>query len=250
VPDIRWRLAASAVRAMHVLESTAQHGITLDWLGQIACAGYGPVGIHNCFSEIIREGWIKKDVVPRFAVFQQDANAAMVHAWQDQSREIGERHVVPQADQYLEPGLYNVNPGRNYTRLFDLLTYFGGGLFAVTAADCERYEPLVLAALERVGIRLARNAAGQLLERAGVLTGVGILKAIDAGHIAKGSRVGYFLTGGMRPAGRRAAIPTPHARIDDTRSEAEWIDRLGQVFALSPAAGRMSDALFPRRSEG
>jgi len=235
VPDIRWRLAASAARAMFILEATASESLRVDCIAQTMCAGYGPAGIYHCFSELAREGLLRRKEVPRFLGFQQEANAPMVRAWRDGEREIRARHIDPDPDRYLEPGLYNTNPERNYTRLHDLMSYYGGDLEIITQADYELYSGPVQELLAGRGIELTRAPGGrEVLEKTALLTGVGILKAIDQGRLHREEQVLYMLTGGLRRVAS-AAPPTPDLELDGSRSEDEWLAILGERFGLRAA---------------
>jgi hypothetical protein len=114
VPDIRWRLAASAVaRAVH---PRAHDRTAVDWLAQTMCAGYGPAGIYNCFSELVREGLIEAAQIPKFLGFQQDANAPMVHAWRAGHREIMSSHIQPDPFALHRAGPLQHQPGAQTTR--------------------------------------------------------------------------------------------------------------------------------------
>lgn len=246
VPDIRWRLAASSVRALFLLENTLGKGRRADFIAQTICAGYGPAGIYNCFSELEREGLLVREEVPSFLGFQQEANSPMVRAWRDGRREIRPQHVCPRPDEYIEPGLYNTNPERNYTRLFDLMRYFGGDLASVSKEDYERYLPVVLGWFERRDLRFSRDAAGEIVEKTGLLTGVGIAKAIDQGMAPRGSRIVYLLTGGFRDV-ERFETPAWDALVDESRSVEGWVAELGARFGLEPVSyRRRADKLFAK----
>ncbi len=249
VPDFRWRLAASAARAMFILE----HALTptrIDHLAQTMCAGFGPVGIYKCFSALAANGYLRQPDVPPFLGFQQEANCPMVRAWADGSREIGAAHLGARPQSYLEPGLYNTNPGHNYTRLFSLMKYFGGDLMAVSDEDYARYLPDVLALLAQAGVELTRLPSGELLEKTGVLTGVGILKAIATGRVRRDEGVLWLLTGGhrARPIDERPVQPL--LEVDASHSVDDWIDEIGRRCRLqAPGSRRTTDRLFKYRED-
>jgi threonine synthase len=251
VPDTRWRLAASAVRAMYLLESTMAPEDRVDCIAQTICAGYGPVGIYSCFSELSRKDLLCRSAVPRFLGFQQEANSPMVRAWSEGEREIRAHHVKPRPDEYIEPGLYNVNPEHNYTRLFDLVRYYGGDLRAVSAEDYTSRVGLVLTWFRDAGYEFtqAPGRDGDVLEKTGLLSGVGIVKAIEEGRVRAGERVLFLLTGGFRKVQSRAP-PVPDVTIDASRTEDAWVEALGRRFGLiAPKLRRVSDRLVrPPRS--
>src|SRR6185503_9641827 len=142
------------------------------------------------------------------------------------------------------PVLYNTDPERNYTRVFDLLNYFGGDLLDIGVSDWDRYAGTLLSWFEELGMRLTR-AGGQILEKTGLLTGVGILKAIDSETIPAGSTVLYLLTGGFRRLPSSWQPAQPNAEVDRSHTEEEWVRVLGERFGLVPTPyKRASDVLF------
>jgi hypothetical protein len=244
VPDLRWRLAASAMRAMYLIEEFARSG-PVKWLAQTMCAGYGPAGIYSCFSELGREGLFPRAQVPKFLGFQQDSNAPMVRAWKDEAREIARSHLGAAPDKYIEPGLYNTNPEGNYTRLFDLMKFYGGDLMTIGAEDYGRYAGEVISLLAEAGVALDRiGTTDAVREKSPVLTGVGILKAIERGLLVPGDSVAFMVTGGARQVNGHTQ-PRPSIVIDDSESLDEWVATLGELFSLRAiTAVRRSDRLF------
>jgi len=246
VPDPRWRFAASSARAMFLLENVLHLEADVPHLAQTVCAGYGPVGIFKCFSALAAEGLIQDNRIPSFLGFQQHANAPMVKAWREGRREISPAHVNAKPDSYLEPGLYNTNPGHNYTRLFNLIKYYGGDLVDIDANDYDEYGGEVVSMLEQVGVRLTELPSGDYLEKTGILTGVGILKAIDAGRISAGQGVVFLLTGGVR---RLSEMPTaavsPSLHIDASKSIDEWVRETGEMCNIPvPDHSKREDLLL------
>ncbi|WAS90782.1 pyridoxal-phosphate dependent enzyme [Nannocystis punicea] len=235
VPDVRWRLAASAVRAMFVLESAEALG-RIDCLAQTVCAGFGPAGIYQCFAALRRHGLLRRSEVPRFLGFQQEANAPIVRAWQAGQPELAREHVRPEPDRYLEPGLYNTDPAREYARLAALLREVGGEMLALSDDDLARHQAPLLARMRAAGFEFSRlPGSDEVVEKTGLLTGVGVLKAIDEGRVAPGERAMLMLTGGVRELAG-AAPPSPALVVDASRSEAEWLDELGRTFGLVTCA--------------
>lgn len=234
VPDVRWRLAASAVRAMFLLERTADEIGAVDCLAQTLCAGFGPAGIYQCFAALRRHGLVRRARVPRFFGFQQEANAPIVRAWQAGAPELGRAQVQPDPDRYLEPGLYNTDPRREYARLAGLLREFGGEMLALSEEDFARHHAPALAHLRAAGFEFSTiPGSEEVVEKTGLLTAVGVLKAIEDGRIGPGERAMLMLTGGVREL--QGERPMPALTVDASRSEGEWLDELGRVFGVSPA---------------
>lgn len=248
VPEISWRFLASAVRALFLLE---RGGVAegppgrAQVIAQSLCAGYGPIGIYRCFAALAGAGMLAPARVPRLLGVQQEANAPMVRAFRTGERSLDRRHVQPRPDEYIEPGLYNVQPDESYALLFDVLRRHGGELTAVDAAAFEERRGMLLEWFRAAGCAFteAPGRPGEILEKAGLITGVGILQAIDEGRVRPGERVIYLLTGGFRRPAVTAAPPAPDAEVDGALPEEAWVEELGRRFGL-----RALDAASPSSS--
>lgn len=245
VPDPRWRFAASSARAMFLLENILQHDSQVRYLAQTVCAGYGPVGIFKCFSALAAEGLIEENQIPAFIGFQQMANAPMVKAWNEGRREIRATHVDADPEVYLEPGLYNTNPGHIYTRLFNLIKHYGGHLGGIDNKDYERYSGDVVDILRRAGIELTRRPNGDYLEKTGLLTGVGILKAIDENRIRSGESVVFLLTGGVRRLSGHTEGVIPSMHVDASQPIDTWVESIREHCGIGvPDHSKREDLLL------
>lgn len=239
VPALSWRLAASATRALFLLETVQGGPRPVHWIAQAMCAGYGPVGIYDCFAALVDQGLLAAERVPKLLGVQQQANAPMVRAWSEGAREIGRRHRRARPAAYLEPGLYNTDPGPNYTRLFEHLERFGGALVGIDARDYERHADRVVQRLADVGVDLTRRpGSDEVLEKAGLLAAVGLLEAIERGHVAPGERALSLLTGGVRGSWARPEVPSEDGarspiEVDASRDLDAWIEVLGSRWSLS-----------------
>lgn len=139
---------------------------------------------------------------------------------------------------YIEPGLYNTDPGANYPRLLAHLERFGGALVGVDARDYERHAGALTQRLAAAGVELARRpGSDEVLEKAGLLAAVGLLEAIDRGHVAPGERALSLLTGGVRHGPVAASEPTrAPLEVDGSRSLDAWVELLGERWSLGASA--------------
>lgn len=233
VPEVSWRLAAGAARALHFLERTEAPGDRAQVIAQVMCAGYGPSGIYRCFSALVDAGMLAPARVPRLLGLQQEANAPMVRAWRAGDAALEERHVQPRPEEYLEPGLYNVRPDEGYGLLLGALRRHGGELSAVRREDLCAHGERVRGWLRRAGCDVADapGRPGEPLEKAALITGAGVVQAIEEGRVRPGERVMYLITGGLRPRGA-GGLPEPDACVDASRSEEAWVEELGRRFGL------------------
>ena len=237
IPDTGWRLAASAARAMFLLEVSEDEIGQVDFLGQTLCAGFGPIGIYTCLAALRAQGLLRAARVPRLLGFQQEANAPMARAWRAGEGRISAQHVAPRPDRYIEPGLYNTNPGRHYDRLAGLMRSFGGEMMTIGDEDYRRMSDLVRRDLSDAGVQLSTlPGTDTVLEKTGLMTGVGIYRAIDDGLLQRGETVAYLLTGGRREL-RAGAVPTPELVVDGSRDEDAWVSLIGERFDLAHPPG-------------
>ena len=233
VPLLDWRFAASTVRAMHIAEKLLLPGKQVDWVAQAICAGFGPVGVYDCWAWLIREGLLQSAAVPRFLGVQQAANAPIVRAWEAGATEIT-KDFADNGDKehYIEPGLYNTNPNVNYANLRGLINQFGGAFLDALGDEYQASEGTVLGWFRDAGLEFTRiPQTAAILERAGILTGVGIMKAIEQGMVKPRSRVLYLLTGGFRRLSSFERLK-PELEVDGTGSVADWVRDLGAALGL------------------
>ena len=97
VPELRLRIAASAARAIHLIETISSNE-PVDTVAQAVCAAYGPVGIYDFFDKLLELGCIARHQIPRFLGIQQAANAPICLAWQQGSSEL----LQPESDSAVE----------------------------------------------------------------------------------------------------------------------------------------------------
>jgi len=231
IPEIEWRLRATAMRAFFVFESILNEHMKFDWITQTVCAGYGPIGFYNAVQRLLSEGVIEKEHVPKFLGVQQEVLSPMVKAWQSKHDHILSRDVTAASGELLAPTLYNTNPEASYPMLYKHLVDFGGQLFPVSREDFNTFLPLLMEKLPGIGINLTmRNTGGkeEILEKAGLIGICGTLKAIEDGILKKGDIVLSFLTGGASKYSGKQAVPEYKIEKDDDleRSVEKYLNKL------------------------
>lgn len=208
IPRLEWRLLAAACRGLFIAEELLKSGRRCSWLTQAVCAGYGPIGIYRALSALAEAGEIDRSSVPRFMGVQQAGMSPMANAWADGCSSLQPLASTEWHDRSIEPSLYNVYPEQTYPWLYSVLKDSGGDMLTVSAAEYDERAGEFLDLLQRAGIDLTRicvDGKERVLEQAGLLAGVGTLKAIAEGRIAKGETVVCSLTGGAGPAPMRPA---------------------------------------------
>jgi threonine synthase len=162
-----------------------------DWYVQPVAGGIGVYSLHKAFRDIGRRG-----DCPKILAVQAEICAPMVNAWRDKSPTLEERHIPGS----VVPSLYvrvlrTRRPTDSYPILKPIVDEVGGAFEA--ASDTEIHDGL--RALYRDDYyRCAYQKTGMLcgLEPATALAG--IVKAVKAGTIARGSRVVLNVSGAAK----------------------------------------------------
>lgn len=204
VPRVEWRLEAAMFRGFFILEQMLA-GNCFDWLAQTISAGFGPIGIYRALMRHRGEF----ELLPRFLGVQQASNCPMYRAW---LASIGGVATIPERDEPLVVSvMYDEKPQTHgtFAALERVLVSSGGSMTTVEASELDKFlsrrfdgrTPLQL--LHDNGVLVAmRN--GEVVEKAGLLALAGVVKAIDAGVVAAGSRVLCSLTGAAGGGGDNA----------------------------------------------
>lgn len=231
VPEMRLRIAASAARALHLIETISSHG-PVDTVAQAVCAAYGPVGIYDFFDKLLELGCIVRHQIPRFLGIQQTANAPICLAWQQGGSELLQLEIASAVEKYIEPGLYNTHPVDSYPQFYALMRRFGCEMLGIRESEFSERSKQMVEALESTGFCFARNpVTGEIIEKAGLLAAVGVSIAIERGIIAQGETVALLLTGGSRSDGSHVGID-PDLVVDDSKPIDQWVSVIGKLFVL------------------
>jgi threonine synthase len=223
IPAMEWRFVATGLRALFVFETIRQRQCRFDWISQSVCAGYGPIGFYDRVGQLLSEGAIGRETVPKFLGIQQETCSPMVRAWSKRHQQIETDDIVSVSGELLDPALYNTNPEGSYPLLHQHLLRYGGELRALRREEYEKYLPLVRRELANSGIHVkTRQVDGreQIMEKAGIMALAGTLAAIDEGTIGKGETVLSFLTGGAGEFSGREAVPECLIKQEDDLTSA------------------------------
>jgi len=207
VPTVEWRLAAAGSRGMFIAELAIEKALRFDWVSQAVCAAFGPIGLYRVLLELDRQGEFERRSVPRFLGIQQAGLAPLVEAWSAGSSQLDESQSRTWSEPPIEPSLYNASPTITYPRLHELLGKIDGDMLAVTRAEFDHENSRFLELLANAGVNLTETPIDGLsepIEKAGLLCGVGTLRAIDEGRIRPGESVLCSLSGGVLPS-----VPQP-----------------------------------------
>jgi hypothetical protein len=210
IPAMEWRFVATGLRALFVCESMRERGLRFDWVGQTICAGYGPIGFYDRVGELVREGALSGESVPKFLGIQQESRSPMARAWRGRHPRIEAEDVACASDDLLDQALYNTNPESSYPLLYRHLERYGGELRALRREEYERHLPLLRRELAGHGIHVKTrpiDGREEIMEKAGIMALAGILTAIDEGAIREGETVLSFFTGGAGEFSGREAVP-------------------------------------------
>jgi threonine synthase len=218
IPAMEWRFVATGLRALFVFEAARRRRLRFDWISQSICAGYGPIGFYDRVGQLVRDGAVSAEQVPKFLGIQQESCAPMVRAWRQGHRRLEAEDIFGGSGDLLDQALYNTNPEASYPLLQRHVRQYGGELRSLPRNEYEKHLPLVRRGLEGCGMRLKTRAMSdreEIMEKAGIMALAGTLAAIDAGTIRKGETVLSFFTGGAGVFSGREAVPECLIRRED-----------------------------------
>lgn len=231
------RFLGARSRALAIAEEMLKNNIRFSYIAQTVCAGFGPIGIYRMLARLAEEGILTKEKIPQFLGIQQESISAMVRAWKEKRDYLIQANAEDK-ELPIEPALYNRFPSETYPEMYRLLKEFGGELISVAREDYRRYADLFISYLEKTGLKLTKVRVGnkmELIEKAGVIAGAGVLKSIESGLIKKRARVLCCLTGGV--IGDFKPLPSVQYEIKkDGLLEGEverYIDNYGICLAQS-----------------
>lgn len=218
IPLLDWRYEASKYRGYFLLEYILEHG-SFDWITQTISAAFGPIGIYTVLCNYASE----IGGVPRFLGIQQEANCPMYRAWRARSAAV-EPVEIDSTDSLISRILYDVRPHTygTFDELRRLLEHTNGDMTIIDGRTFAETltRPLdgrtVLERFREHGMDVPVDAEGAPVERTGLMALVGTLKEIDAGTIARGSRVLCCLTSALTEADGRTR---PDARVPSATLE-------------------------------
>jgi len=206
IPDIQWRYQASMLRGLFILEHMLSEK-KFDWITQTISAAFGPIGIYRILSRF------KEDLgdLPGFMGVQQLANCPIYRAWKSR-RSVIEPVETGSVEKLLTRVMYDSQPQTygSFNEFIDLLTAVKGDLTTINHTEFDDFlkhefdGAVILRLLRDNGIEITLRD-GEVIEKTGLISLAGTLKAIDSGDLAAGSRVLCCVTSGMTEADGRAA---------------------------------------------
>jgi len=213
IPEVEWRFEAATFRGMFLLEHLLSGG-GFDWMVQVISAAFGPVGIYG----VLRPFAGELGGVPRFLGVQQAANCPMYRSLKGG----GDPAEVKSTGDLLTRVMYDSRPHSYGTTeaLREILTNTDGDL---TTIDTEEFTGFlnrdlsgggVLELLSGRGVNIAVSGK-EVVEKTGLISLAGGLKAIEAGTISAGSRILCCLTSGESDADGQAVPEKVIAALDD-----------------------------------
>ena len=234
IPQTGWRYEASRFRGMFLAEYHAEHG-GFDWLAQTISAAFGPIGIYSVLARFRPE----LGAPPRFLGIQQEANCPMYRRWK--LKEDAKADEITSTQHMLTKVMYDVRPQSygTYEGLRQILDDTGGDLATVNhdefagLLDMRFGGDSVFDLFRERGVRIS-TTGGDVIDKTGLISLAGTLKAIGCGTIARGGKVLCSLTSAESEADGRAR---PEFRIDGTEAEIEQsiTEYSARAFARGPA---------------
>ncbi len=197
VPSNEYQLEANSCRTLFVLEYMLENDTAFQWVSQAVSGGHGPAGFYKKLYSLMKEG-LELDSVPGFIGVQQAGVCPMYNAWSNDRSHLAEEDINLHPDNILEPTLYSTRPENNYRYLHGIISDNGGAFYCIDQSDYQRLEEDILDIILELGIKPKIKKIGNqsaIMEKAGILNGMGILKAIEDRIIKPGENVLLTFTG-------------------------------------------------------
>lgn len=197
VPSTEYQLESNSCRAMFVLEYMQENDIAFDWTSQAISGGHGPVGFYKKLYSLVNDG-LQVSKVPGFIGVQQAGICPMYNAWISSRDYLTQDDINLYPQNVIEPTLYSTRPESNYRYLYKVLKENGGIFYCIDLPEYNRLEDQMLKIIRNCGLKLKSrkiNNEEVITEKAGILSGMGILKAIEDGVIQPGENVLLTFTG-------------------------------------------------------
>ncbi len=197
VPSNEHQLEANSCRTLFVLEYMLETGTSFHWVSQAVSGGHGPAGFYKKLYSLMKEG-LELDSVPGFIGVQQAGVCPMYNAWSNGRSHLAEEDINPYLGNVLEPTLYSTRPEINYRYLHGVISDNGGAFYRIDRSEYQRLEEDILCIILELGIKLKIKKIDKqpaIMEKAGILSGMGVLKAIEDQIIKPGENVLLTFTG-------------------------------------------------------
>lgn len=197
VPSIEHQLEANSCRALFMLEYMRESGVAFHWTSQAVSGGHGPAGFYKKLYSLSEKG-MQIDVIPGFIGVQQSGISPMYNAWNKGRNHIDDEDINLYPSNIIEPTLYSTRPDQNYRYLHDIMMENGGTLYCIDISEYKRLEAEALRITDNCGLNLKTVKKGDskvISEKAGILSIMGVLKAIEDGLISSEENVLATFTG-------------------------------------------------------
>jgi len=187
------------------LEAAEQINKPIDWYVQAVSSAMGVYGTYKGAKELLQLGKIKQ--LPHLLCVQQESCAPMVKAWQDQSKTILSKHIIPRP-QGIASAILRGNPTRTYPYMRTIVKESQGTFQEVSEKEIREAQRHIKE-LENIDICFSASAAV-----------AGLIKAAQNGTIDQNARILINLTGRDRS---EEASSDKHHNLD--KIDGQWVLR-------------------------
>ena len=204
MPKPEHRLKAAHRRGAFIA-SLIHEGLKPNWFAQTICAGFGPIGIYDFLLNYRKPN--RSLLIPRFLGVQQSGNCSLAKYLQYRNPEFQvvdsnhDRSLIEEAIYDRHPETYGTFPSMEGVLRMSL-----GAVITVTENEFMsslmdvKAGSLILQHLKCNCVVLARAAkngeASEIVQKAGLLAILGVVKAVRIGLIPKGEKVLCSFSGG------------------------------------------------------
>ncbi|MBL4586737.1 MAG: PLP-dependent lyase/thiolase [Flavobacteriales bacterium] len=210
LPKMEHQIHANEVRAHLLKDVYSEMRLNFDYTSQSLSSGYGVFGLYDGYWSFN----ISPFPIPRFiGVQQKSVNPYYRHIY---NAELAE-------DELLEPTLFRRIPtSEMLAQMKDIVSKSNGHITNVDTLLFNSYEEKATSLLASREIPLT-SSDGQIIEKSGLISLIGVLDLIDKDQIKKDCSILAAITGSDAKGDRNCFIPTWTVGPNDTFEEVEAI---------------------------
>jgi threonine synthase len=203
LPNMKHQIEANKIRAYFINEFMEKNNISFDYTSQSLSSGYGIFGLYEGFSKIQD----KKYSVPSFIGVQQESIKPYKEYLYNEPKS---------QDRLIEPTLFRSKPtSQMLVDMKNIIEDSKGLLESISFETYEKRELQVIELLKSRQIEISK-IDNNVIEKAGIISTLGVLQAIENNKLKANSNILITITGGQAKGLRGEFIPDYIINKEDT----------------------------------
>lgn len=203
LPRMKHQIISNKIRAHFIDDFIKKENEYFDFTSQSLSSGYGIFGLYMGFSEIQEKNY---DLPSLIGVQQERIKPYKIYIYNDEVFE----------DEIIEPTLFRSKPTSGMLEdMKKIVRDTNGFILSISSFLYNEYEERAKELLYKRGIDIT-IVKNQIIEKAGLLSLIGTMKAIDDKLVKENSRVLVTITGGLAKGNRNSFKPKYKVKINDS----------------------------------